>query len=454
MKLIFLIAGGGGFVFALIRRPEIIAIILFTLVIAGIDVYYLRPVLTLALFGRVIVDKHTMAKFSSYLGLPYVKLLIVFLVYGIFVSLSQDLFTYDLFKGDLDTIMLTYFVYYFYFKNGNANHVKAAMIAAALICFADLAYTYIVFGSFPMHRIYSLFTGSGETVDYQTAFAGINWNFFGQICGMGFIYLLCDYIKSRKSNKLSIWLLPVMLLGVLMSTSRSAILGLLVITILIILNSINFREQKKRVAKIGMLGIGAIMLSMLLFATVGKYLNLDSGFIDGIVSRLSDEPIAMVKKALGQPYNIHNLGSMDWREESAENAYSAYMNMDLKEQMFGIGYLGFETRNIGHGFDAHNATLLLLIEDGLVGFTIYFILIGGLIFQSIVVKNYSPSLFVLGFIIIYGLAQNREWIGWTTFIFVGCILTEIEYLRFERKNQRLVSQGSAIKLSPKSAVTK
>lgn len=36
-----------------------------------------------------------------------------------------------------------------------------------------------------------------------------------------------------------------------MSTSRSSILGLLVVTLLIILNSINYQDQKRKLAKIG-----------------------------------------------------------------------------------------------------------------------------------------------------------------------------------------------------------
>jgi hypothetical protein len=433
LKYIILILGAVFFIYALIRKPEIVAVLLFTLVIAQINIFYLRPIVTLALFVRILFDKETQATYPSFLGQRYVKLLIVFLLYGLLVSFSQDLFSYDLFKGDVDMVMLTYIVYHFYFKQGSAAELRAAIIASGLICFGDLAYTYIVFGSFPMHRLTTLLTNPGATVSYEDIFAGINWNFFGQICGMCFVYVFCEYIKNRRANKYIVWLLPIMLLGVLMSTSRSSILGLLIMTILIVLNSINFQEQKKKVVKVTAMFIGASFMAVLTFATVGKYLNLDSGFIDGIVSRLSQEPVAIVKKALGQPYNIHNLGSMEWREESAENAYTAYMNMDFREQLVGIGIHGFEARNIGHGFDAHNATLLLLIEYGLIGFFLYFMIVGGLIIRSVLTKNFSPALYTTGFIIIYGLGQNREWTGWTTFLFVFCLLAEIQYQRMERK---------------------
>ena len=194
-----------------------------------------------------------------------------------------------------------------------------------------------------------------------------NWNYFGEICGMSFIYILSDYIRDRPANKLLIWLLPVMFIGVFMSTSRSAILALLIIILLIILKGINYSEQKKRLAKIGALSVGTALIGFLAVALFGKMVNLDSKFIEDITSRLTQEPIAMVQKAMGQSYNINNLGSMDWREESAENAYQAFMGMPFMEQLFGIGIHGFEVRDIGHGYNAHNALLLLLIENGIMG---------------------------------------------------------------------------------------
>ncbi len=438
MKFILLIVVAAGFIYALIRKPEIIAIVLFTFIIAQInfDLHGLplntRAILSLALFARILMDKSTNIKFSTFLGNSNIKIMLVFIGYVILIALAQDLFTTDLIKENIASVLATFFVFYFFLKNLNANHLKIAMIAAGIICFADLAYTYIAFGSFPIHRIYEQFTGE-DTASYDDILAGENWNFFGQICGMAFVYILCDVVKNRSANRYSAWLLPIMLGGVMMSTSRSSILGLLVVTILIILNGINYRDQKKKLAKIGTLFIGSAVIGMLLFAVVGKYINLDSKFLDEVISRLVDEPVAMLKRALGQPYNIHSLGSMDWREESSENAYTAFMNLNLREQLFGVGNGGFEARSLGHGYNAHNATLLLLIENGIVGFFIYFLLIIGIIFQSISRKNYSPSLAVIIFIMIYGLGQNREWTSVTTYLFVVCMAAELKSFSLQRQ---------------------
>ncbi|MEO6960849.1 MAG: O-antigen ligase family protein [Puia sp.] len=446
MNLIILIVAGALFTYALIYKPEIVAVALFVLILAKInfDLKGLplnsRAIISLALFCRILFDKSGLEKYSPYLYLTHVKMLLAFMLYVILVSFSQGLFQIDLLKESTSTVLATFFVYHYYFKFQNANLLKTALTIAGIICFADLAYTYIAYGSFPIHRIYLQLTGAADTLT-DDDLAQTNWNFFGQICGMGFVYLLSDYIKhpsENKTNRLTtLGLLPVMLLGVMLSTSRSAILGMLLVSILIILNGVKYRDQKRKLVRVGTFAVGALFMGILLFATLGKYVSLDSKFIDEITSRLTDEPVAIVRKAMGQSYNINNLGSMDWREESSENAYAAFMNLDFQEQFFGIGNGGFEVRDLGHGYNAHNATLLLLIENGILGFFLYFLIIGSVFFQAIRQKNFSPSFAVVCFILLYGLGQNREWTSITTFIFIYSMVAEGEFLRLERKNYEL-----------------
>jgi oligosaccharide repeat unit polymerase len=441
IKIIILILGAVGFCYSLVRKPEYIAVLLFTIVLAQIEITFIRPIITLALFGRIIIDKKTQARYPAFMSLPYVKLLIVFLTYGLFISLSQDLFSYDLLKGAIDSVMLSYCVYHFYFKSQGADQLKTALIISGLICFADLAYTYVVFGSFPIHRLYNLFIGLSDEAGDDDIFSGQNWNFFGQICGMCFVFVFRDYVRNRSANKLALVVMPLMLIGVILSTSRSSIMALLLVSVLIVLNGINYNDQKRRLAKIGVFIAGAGFIGFLLFATVGRYVNLDTKFIDEVSFRLTQEPIAILKRAMGQSYNINNLGAMDWREESAENAYAAYMNMDFKDQLFGIGVYGFEKRDLGHGLNAHNATLLLLIEYGILGFAMFFIIIGGVVIQSIRYKNFSPSMMVIIFIMIFGLGQNREWFSWTMFLFVYCVVAEVQLIRLRKKaHQITISQ--------------
>lgn len=447
MSVIFLIAGALFLGYALIYKPQIIAVVLFVVIIAQINVFNLRPLLTLALFGRILIDKKSRFDYPLFLSRTPVKLLIVLMLYSMMVAFWQNLFNYDLFKGELDTVILTFCIYYYFFRFGNANLLKTAVIISGLICFCDLAYTYAVFGSFPIHRLYFEIGGFSQHLSEEDLTAMANWNFFGEICGITFVYVLSDFVRSRSDNKYMIWLLPVMLMGVVMSTSRSSILGLLLISILIILNGINYKEQKRRISKIIALGFGAVFVGFLLMATVGKYVNLDAKFVEDISDRLLDEPMAILKKATGQSYNVQNLGSMDWREESAENAYASYMGFPLNEQLFGIGIRGFETRNIGHGYNAHNAFLLLLIENGIVGAGLYFLITLGTVIRAILLKNVSPALASVCFILIYGLGQNREWTEWTTYLFVFCLVAENEFIPWSKRNNHAdLSQDKPVNL--------
>ena len=440
MNILILLVAGGGFVYLLIHKPEIVAVLLFTMVISKInfDLKGLplnsKALISLALFFRVLMDKKAI-KFSSFLANPTTKLLIIFLTYVIFIALAQDLFTIDLVKESISSILAAFFVYHYFLKLHKQKQLKEAMIASGLICFADLVYTYVIYGGFPMHRLSDNYASNEYGTDYVEDIEGPNWNFFGQTCGMCFVFVLSDIIKNKSEKKFAFVLLPIMLLGVLMSTSRSALLGLLVVIILIVLNGINYREQKRKITKITIFIVGTALAGVLLFAIFGRFLNLNSRFIDEMISRMSDEPVAILKKSLGQQYNINNLGSMYWREESSEIAYSAYLNLDVKEQIFGIGNTGFEARSLGHGFNAHNATLLLLIENGLVGFFLFFLLVGGTIIQSLRRKNFSPSVSVVLFTIVYGLGQNREWTSITTYIFLFGIVAELQLLRMENRLQ-------------------
>jgi hypothetical protein len=69
VSVIVLIIGAVLFFYSLIKKPEIIAVLLFTLIIARINFdlpgmpLNTRAIVSLALFGRIIMDKETQAKY-------------------------------------------------------------------------------------------------------------------------------------------------------------------------------------------------------------------------------------------------------------------------------------------------------------------------------------------------------------------------------------------------------
>lgn len=436
--LITLIIGGAIFTYLLWYKPEIIAVLLFTLMIARINIdlpglpMNLRALITLAVFGRILIDKPALRLHPRFLNSGYARLFVIYLLYIIIVSLWHDLFNMDLFKESISSVIAVFSVYHFYFRSGNDNILKAAMIISGVSCFADLAYTYIDFGTFPVRRLYYPYVGLGDlSIDELNDIS--NHNFYGQICAMAFVYIFGDIVKNKSARTYTIFLLPVMFLGILMSTSRSALIGAVVMAVFYAINGINYRDQKRRVYKLGAFVIGFVVIGFLVLGTVTSSLQLDSKFSEEITARLVEEPVAMVKRAFGESYNVQNLGSMDWREESSENAYNAYMNFSIPEQVFGIGNNGYQVRDIGQGYNAHNAMLLILIEYGIVGMCMFTLIMLGVLVKSILVRNFSPSFAILCFTLIYGAGQNKEWTSPTTFLFLFTVVAEIKMIFLERR---------------------
>ena len=218
-------------------------------------------------------------------------------------------------------------------------------------------------------------------------------------------------------------------------------MAIIIVVLFVVMKTINYREGRKKILKIVSFSVAAATIGILLFSTISMYFNLDSKFVDEVLFRLVDEPIAILQRAMGQNYNIQNLGSMDWREEAAAQAYDAYMNLPVIEQIFGIGNNGFIARNMGHGLNPHNGILLILIEVGLVGFLIYLVIILGVIIQSIRLGSVSASLAVLLFIIIFGIGQNNELTSVTTFLFVFTMIAENQYILTENKKLQVDLPG-------------
>jgi hypothetical protein len=152
---------------------------------------------------------------------------------------------------------------------------------------------------------------------------------------------------------------------------------------------------------------------------------MDSFFVERILFRLVEEPVALVKKALGLHYNIQDLDSGDWRAEAAESAFASFWRMPVIEQLFGIGVGGFLHRNLGLGLNPHNGILLLLIEYGYIGIALYFSLIIGVFARAYRTIGMTPPFAVLLFILMYGLGQNAEMMQTTTFLFVFAITSEV-----------------------------
>ena len=452
MNSILLALAGGMFIYILITRPEIIAILFFTITIADINFEIaglplnIRAIIGITLFLRTIIPvkgEKAPPFFSS-----NAKYIILFLFYGYLVTLAYDLVDYTFIKLTFLTAISVYCGFYYFCKKGDYTYIKISLILAGIICFADLAYSYVVIGHFPVQRIYLLMLNIPIQYDEQgDIIEVINHNFYGLICGMCFVFLINEFINKRNIGKLTL-LLPVMFLGVLMSTSRSSLLGIIGISIFLIGRQLRSKESSKKAVKLITLGIAAIFLALFIFVTVQQVLDLNSEFVENITQRMVDEPIAVFNKHMGFNYNAQALDALEWRGEASSNAFEAFQKLKPVEQLFGIGFWGFVTRNLGRNFlPPHNGLLLLLIENGLVGLFLYSVLIVS-IFKDSFKKNIgiSPLVTILIFIIIYCVGQNGELTSSITFLVIVSLIGENKYNDIRIENSRNKTDPSLLYL--------
>lgn len=429
MNFLIIIAAGI-LLYTLIYKPEYIAVFFFTITIADINFEIgalhlnIRAVVGIALLLRTIVRANA-EKYPSIFSTKVIYIYL-FLLYTVLVSMEYDLVNGSFIKTISLSVISIYCAYHYFFKTGDYTYLKISLILSGLICLGDLMYTYATVGKFPVQRIYMQILHMPSEIDDQGDFVEvINHGYYGLICGLCFVFILNEFIYKR-SEKISLVLMPLMFLGVLMSTSRSTLLGIIGITIYFISKQLRSREQSKKAVKLITIGIAIVFLSLFLFSAVKEVFNLNNEFLDSITGRLVDEPIAVFDKHMGFNYDAQALNALNWREEASTNAFDAYLNLNPVEQIFGIGFWGFVVRNLGrNNLPPHNGMLLLLIESGIVGLCLYMILIISILRESFRTHvSISPLVTGLIFIIIYCIGQNGELTTSTTFLFVVSLIAE------------------------------
>lgn len=434
VKYIILITAGAWFIHALLFKPDRIAILLFTTVIADINFdlpgvpLNFRAFLSLVLFCKIIIDSKSVAG-PSFMSTAYSKYILIYLLYVLAITYFNDLGSVALVKEYLLAFLYAYLGYYYYMKGGSYKIFKLSLIFAGLTCVGDLAWTYMQGGGLWIQRIYFSFT---------PAFEIFNHNFFGYICGIAFVFLLSDYLTENGNTKWNLICMPVMFLGVLLSTSRSSLLMLIIISIVLITKGILSGKHGKKAYKLVAVTISCLILSLFLFQILSSVFHIQSEFVEQITSRLIDEPVAIFNRFMGYDFKAESLDSMDWRAEATEIAYKAFTELlTASEQIFGIGNDGFMERHYGYMgiYAAHNGILLMLIEFGVVGFLLYYFMLGSLIVKTVRLNYLSPFVICIVFIFLYMISHNREMTSHFVFLITGTLAGETAYITYGVKQE-------------------
>lgn len=413
----------------LIKKPEWLLLLFFTLTISAINfdlplgnIRY-RPLLAILLVARSFftpgLDTFRM------LGNTGMKWIFLFFLYIIMLSWGNDTLKPDIFRLIMLSVITAYLGCYAYTIRQNTAILETAILLSGMICFSDLLYTYKIIGNFPVQRLYYLFFPNSSILEEIN---DTNHNFYGFICGIGFVLLFSRFIwdGDRWSNYLFL-LLPLLFLGVLMSTSRSTIFGLIIASsIILYIGSRNPILSGKVYTTLGIMGV-IIAGILFLFLSLSSFLDLDYSFISNITYRLVEEPVAVIRKYMGLSYNVQNLDAMDWRKESASIAWEAYLRFPIRDQLMGVGIGGYLQRNLGqNGLNPHNGLLYILVESGLIGFIMYLYIFIQAIFSGIR-SNFSPLFLVLFFILFYSFGQNEELISATAMLFISTLIANSSF---------------------------
>ncbi len=435
---ILIILCGALFLYVLVVKPELIAILFFTITIADINFELgglplnIRAAIGLALFGRTLIAG-TGERHPPFLSNTGMLMILAFVSYTMLITAMYDLFTQQFIKQTGLTLIAVYCAWYYFFKRGNLSILRTSLIISGLICFGDLLYTYMVAGDFPVQRVFLVLMKVPVELDEMGNVLEIyNHNFFGQVCGMCFIFLFNEFINNRVKNKFTLILLPVMGLGILMSTSRSTLLATIVISFILLARELRHHSRAKRVYNIIGLLVVAVFMALFVFTFMQDTLHLSSEFVENITNRLIDEPVQVLNKALGKNYNVSELGAMDWREEAAAVAWDKFLGLNFVEQMFGIGTGGFLARHLGHlDLNPHNGPLLLMIQSGIFGLLFYMLFLASVLKQAFKAPEVSSCALVTIFVLIFCIGQNEELTSYSTLIFVATLIAETKMREME-----------------------
>jgi hypothetical protein len=202
---------------------------------------------------------------------------------------------------------------------------------------------------------------------------------------------------------------------------------MIIMTVVLIGKALMNRSKGKKASKIISITAVCIVLAIFILPIATSVLGIKSEFLETITVRLVEEPVAMLNKMMGNSYKAESMETVEWREEASLLAYNYYMNRPPDDQAIGIGYGGFLARDIGHGYDAHNGILLLLIETGFIGFIIYFSLIISFWIKVRSLGLSSPAFVSIIFIILYVTSHNKEITSFFAFLIMGSLIAEIKH---------------------------
>ena len=408
--ILYIIAGliGLGGIFLLIEYPYyFIGVFIFV-------TYYqfnielpgpldLRGWLTIILFFRLIVfDKDNIRLFTNILlREPAFILILIFEIYFISVTYGNTgsyLLPMRLFVFQMIGLLLGFLAVY----RGYAKETfLIVIIFTGILSTIDLTYSFAISSRLFVMKVLDVLIKS----QYETE---LNHNFFGMLNGIALVTVYVMLVA--KQIKVSKGMLLVMIFGVglLLSTSRGTLVTVFVTLIFgtIVLPSEHIDVKKILKTAVAGVALGTVILSS--YFLVLSTLDVDSEFIDKVYYRFVEEPMGLLEGRTSSFRGGSNLqqSTINWRINKAIRDINEFSKLNFVQQLFGFGYngyykigeVGFDPWGFQYQIASHNGIATIVIERGILGLVLFYIL--NILLVKMSIASFRKDISILPFFII------------------------------------------------------
>ena len=462
MVVLLIVFFAGVTIFILIEKPFIIAALVIFLYLYNLNIptplpLDFRGILLIMLFARIFIfDKENLHLVLKYLLTEkYSQFVIVFLLLSLFVTLFYPVKLLPQIRSFILSIIS---VILGFISTSNKKGEKVfvySIIIAAIISTADIIYSFAWMGSIHVTRLvdYLILPEPGV----------INFDYPGLLCGLGFIYTYLFFIRKKMNKFVAFPLMILQGLGVLVSTSRSTLLAMIVIIILIVFFQKEIKFNPKKILNFALAGILFFICFYFLYSIILHSENVEQSLFDQIYWRLIEEPSKLFGDDVKQFDELSGKeiqGTMTWRYLKALDDIQKFENQSFDIEIFGLGVEGYmRTKFGGDYYNAHNGYVLILIERGILGLGLFLIFSVGLSIKSLkYTKQYSvytPVVYLFIMLLVYGVAQNSEITSPLGFLLVGGMIGNfVNYEEFEENKEEEVEDFKEINKSFSSSYSK
>jgi len=392
-----------------------------------------RGLLTLFLLARLLLfDKHNYLLVRKYLFRDFS---FVLLVIFILISFYNTYPYYGELKDQVKLFFLlvvSIFLGFIIIINGQGQKVfLKGIVLAGIFSAIDLIWSTIKYGTLNIRSLLKT-TVLHESLHEYNAY---NHGFFALICCFAIVMLYVSHIKKQIPITISAPLILFLSLGVIISTSRSTIIAMVFVFIILFIVQKEIQLNLKKVMTM-IFSFGLFFISFyFIYNALLSSGDFKSSFLDETYYRLYEEPMSIFggnKKKVFNKQGEAKEGTSEWRYYRTLRGLTKYSGLNLKTQLFGLGIGGYEIKNFGEDYNrgytlnAHNGYLLILIERGIIGLLIYIFVFVFLSFKSFKLLRQgvidTPLVYVFLTLAFFAIGNNGELTDQLAFFLLGAML--------------------------------